>query len=103
MNLARRIAEFLAVGVCTVAFALTTVGICSSLLGSHAAGSCDFVQYWAAGHQLIHHSNPYDEHEILPMERAAGYPSGLPAFIMPNPPTALPLVVALGLFWTQGR
>jgi hypothetical protein len=32
------------------------------------------------------------------MERAAGYPSGLPAFIMPNPPTALPLVAPLGLF-----
>jgi hypothetical protein len=97
-NKLRSIAEFLIVGVCTVTFALTSVGICASMLGSHAAGSRDFVQYWAAGHQVLHHSNPYDEHEILPMERTAGYPSGLPAFIMPNPPTALPLVAPLGLF-----
>ena len=95
----RAIAEFLVVGICTLLFALTTVGICASVLGKDAAGTRDFVEYWAAGHQLVHHSNPYDEHEmILPLERAAGYPSDLPAFIMPNPPTALPLVAPLGLF-----
>jgi hypothetical protein len=95
----RAIVEFLVVGVCTVAFALTIVGICASVLESDAAGTRDFVEYWAAGHQLVHHSNPYDEQKaILPMERAAGYPPGLPAFIMPNPPTALPLVAPLGLF-----
>jgi uncharacterized protein len=95
----RAIAELLVVAICTAAFALTIVGIGSSVLESDAAGTRDFVEYWAAGYQLVHHSNPYDEHEtILPMERAAGYPSGLPAFIMPNPPTALPLVAPLGLF-----
>jgi uncharacterized membrane protein (UPF0127 family) len=93
----RPIAEFLVVAICTAAFALTIVGIFASVLESNAAGTRDFVQYWAAGHQLVHHSNPYDE-TILPMERAAGYPSGLPPFIMPNPPTALPLVAPLGLF-----
>jgi hypothetical protein len=94
----RAIAEFLVVGLCTVAFALTAVGICASVFGSDAAGRRDFIQYWAAGYQLIHHANPYDAVAILPMERAAGYPQGLPAFIMPNPPTALALVVPLGLF-----
>ena len=92
------IATLLAVAVCTLMFAATSMGILASLLGKNAAGSRDFIQYWAAGHQLLHHANPYDEHAILPMELAAGYPSGLPAFIMPNPPTALALVVPLGLF-----
>jgi hypothetical protein len=90
------IAEFLVVGICTLAFVLTAVGILASVLGSNAAGSRDFVQYWAAGHQLIHHANPYDAAAILPMERAVGFPSGLPAFIMPNPPSALLLVLPLG-------
>jgi hypothetical protein len=85
------------VTICTLAFAATSMGILTSLLGKGAAGSRDFIEYWAAGQQLIHHANPYDAAAILPMERAAGFPAGLPAFIMPNPPTALPLVAALGL------
>jgi hypothetical protein len=93
-----RIAILITVAICTLAFAGTSIGILASFLGQNAAGSRDFIQYWAAGRQLIHHANPYDEHAILPMELAAGYPSGLPTFIMPNPPTALPLVVPLGLF-----
>ena len=60
MNLARRIAEFLVVGICTLAFLLTTAGICASLLKSGAAGTRDFVTYWAAGQQLVHYANPYD-------------------------------------------
>jgi uncharacterized protein len=92
----RGVGEFLVVAICTLAFAITAVGIFASLLGSKSAGSRDFVQYWAAGHQLIHHANPYDRATILPMERAVGFPSGLPAFIMPNPPSALLLVLPLG-------
>ena len=70
----RAIAEFLVVGICTLAFALTAVGICSSLLGRDAAGSRDFVEYWVSGHQLAHHANPYDAGAILPMERTVGFP-----------------------------
>ena len=50
------VVEFLAVGICTIAFAFTAVGICASLLGRNAAGLRDFVEYWAAGQQLIHHA-----------------------------------------------
>jgi hypothetical protein len=97
-SLLRRIATLITLAICTLTFAATSVGIFASLLGKDSAGSRDFIQYWAAGRQLIHHANPYDESAILPMEVAAGYPSNLKAFIMPNPPTALPLVVPLGLF-----
>ena len=52
----RVIVEFLIVGICTLAFALTTVGIIASLLEPHAAGTRDFVEYWASGQQLAHHA-----------------------------------------------
>jgi hypothetical protein len=91
----RQIATLITVAICTLTFAATSLGI-ASLLAKNAAGAHDFIQYWAAGYQLIHHANPYDADAILPMERAAGYPQGEAAFIMPNPPTSLPLVAPLG-------
>ncbi len=92
----RAIAEFLVVGLCTVAFALTAVGICASMFGSAAAGTRDFVEYWASGHQLARHANPYDGNAILDLERSAGFPSGVAVLIMGNPPPALLLVLPLG-------
>lgn len=92
----RVVGEFLVVGVCTLALAVTILGICAALLGSNAAGSRDFVEYWASGHQLVDHLNPYDAEAILRLERSVGFPSGLPALIMANPPSALPLVFPLG-------
>jgi Glycosyltransferase family 87 len=91
----RAIPEFIVVGICTVAFVFTALGICASVLGS-AAGSTDFVEYWASGHQLIHRANPYDGDAILRLERSAGFPSGIPVLIMWNLPSALLLVLPLG-------
>ena len=98
MNLARRIAEFLTVGICTLAFLFTAASICASLLGSGAAGTKDFVSYWAAGRQLIHHANPYDGDTILHLEQSAGFPSGDSVLLVRNPPSALLFVVPLGFF-----
>ncbi len=92
----RTIAEFLVVGICTAALALTVVGICAALLGKDAAGSRDFVEYWASGQLLAHHANPFDGNAILGLERSVGYPSDLPVLIMWNPPPALLLVLPLG-------
>ena len=92
----RVIAEFPVVAICTMAFALTLVGIIGSLMGRHAAGSRDFVEYWAAGQLLAHHANPYDGEALLRVERSVGFPSDLPAQIMANTPWALPLVLPLG-------
>ncbi len=102
------LADFIVVGVCTLAFTLTTAGICASLLGKSSAGLCDFVTYWSAGHQLVHRANPYDASAVSRMERFAGYPTSEPPLIMRNPPTSLALVLPLGflgpqwafLFWT---
>ena len=95
-NKRRAIAEFLVVGVCTVTFALTVLGIFASVLGSDAPGRRDFVEYWASGYQLAHHANPYDGVAILRLERSVGFPSGTPVLIMWNPPPALLLVLPLG-------
>jgi len=65
------IVELLVVSICTVALALTVVGICAALLGKDAAGSRDFVEYWASGHLLAHHANPYSGDVILGLERWA--------------------------------
>jgi Glycosyltransferase family 87 len=92
----RVIAEFLVVSICTLLFALTSAGICASVLENDAAGTRDFVEYWASGHQLAHHANPYDGGAILGLERSAGFPSGIPVLIMWNPPPALLLVLPLG-------
>lgn len=75
----------LAVGVSILAFAMR---------GSDVANR-DFITYWAAGQQLVHHQNPYDGPEILRIEQAAGYAHDRP-FFMRNPPTAFFLVLPLG-------
>src|SRR6266702_180409 len=93
----RAIAEFFVVGTFTVAFAFTAIGICTAVLGKNAAGSRDFVEYWASGQQLAHHANPYDVNAILGIERSlGGFPSDIPAMVMGNPPSALLLVFPLG-------
>jgi Glycosyltransferase family 87 len=92
----RTLTEFVVVGICTTALAITVVGICAALLGGHAAGSRDFVEYWASGHILAHHANPYDGNAILGLELSVGYPPELPVLIMWNPPPALFLVLPLG-------
>lgn len=92
----RALTEFLVVGICSLAFALNAVGICVTLLTANYAGARDFVTYWSSGHQLTQHANPYDGIAILRLERSVGYPGDLPALIMRNPPTALPLVLPLG-------
>jgi len=97
----RAIFEFLVVCICTGAFAILAAAIFTALLGRDAAGSRDFVEYWAAGQQLIHHANPYDFQQILKLERSAGYPASMPAQMMPNPPYALLLVLPLGLLGSK--
>jgi hypothetical protein len=98
MKKLRAMTELLIVAICTIAFALTIVGILGSLLGRGAAGSRDFVEYWASGHLLVHHANPYDADLILPLEQAQNFPPGIPALVVPNPPWSLPLIAPLGLF-----
>jgi hypothetical protein len=75
----------LAVGVCILAFAMSR----------STASNRDYISYWAAGHQLVHHGNPYDSESILRLERSAGFADNRP-FFMRNPPTAFFVALPLG-------
>jgi hypothetical protein len=92
----RAIVEFVVVAICTLTFAFTALGIFAALLKPGSAGSRDFVEYWAAAHQLAHHANPYDSVAILQLENSAEFPAGIPAQVLANPPSALLLVLPLG-------
>ena len=59
------------------------------------AGQRDFISYWAAGKQLIHHANPYDGAAIMSLEHTAGYDLNY-RLIMRNPPEALFMALPLG-------
>ena len=93
----RPLIEFFVLCICTFMFALTALGIVLSVLGTNAAGTTDFVEYWASGTQLLHGADPYDTDAILQLERSVGFPPHDPALIMWNPPSALLLVLPLGL------
>ena len=52
--------ESLVVVICTIAFALTAVGILASVLGRGPAGNRDFVDYWVSAP-----ANPHDAQSDL--------------------------------------
>ncbi len=94
----RAIVEFLVICICTLAFVFIVVGICTLLLTGNSSGNRDFVSYWAAGHQLAQHANPYDADSVLRMERSAGLDANSRVILMRNPPSALLLVLPLSFF-----
>jgi hypothetical protein len=72
------------------------VGILVFTLSEKEAASRDFICYWAAGQQLVHHANPYSAAGVLATQQAAGYSHDKP-FFMRNPPIAFFLALPLGL------
>jgi hypothetical protein len=76
----------LAVGIGTLTWALSAASV----------GNRDFIEYWAAGHQLLHGSNPYDLEATMKMEVSAGYAEGNP-LITPSPPVVLILALPIAL------
>ena len=64
--------------------------------------SRDSIAYWAAGHLLLNRQDPYDQREVLRLERQHGYSADRP-LVLRTPPWSLFLVVPLGLadpFWS---
>src|SRR5579863_9116995 len=59
------------------------------------AGTRDFISYWATGHQLALHGNPYDRDAIAGLEHREGLQT-VTVLIMRNPPWALPFAYPLG-------
>lgn len=79
-----------AAGFCFVA------GIFIVGLSDKNATDRDFIQYWAAGKQLVHGANPYDPAAILQIERGAGLNSYHPK-VTYSPPVSFFLIWPLGL------
>ncbi|HXE07855.1 MAG TPA: glycosyltransferase 87 family protein, partial [Acidobacteriaceae bacterium] len=75
---------------------LSAVSILAFALTASSAANRDFISYWAAGKQLVHHANPYDGPAILGWEQSAGF-HGMQPFFMRNAPNAFFLAVPLGL------
>ncbi len=81
--------------VAGLALALTVLFIFTIPVAGNLAASRDFVSYWAAGQQLVHHADPYDREAVSALEHSAGFSYSL-VLIMRNPPWALPLAFPLG-------
>ena len=95
---ARR-SDFAEVSIVTtgaLALALMAIFLCVVPLSGKATSTRDFVVFWATGHQLVQHANPYDPAAMDQLERSAGLAAGYGVLYMRNPPWALPLVLPLG-------
>jgi len=71
------------------------VGILCFAMSSKTAANTDFISFWAAGRQLVHHENPYGGPAISGLEDSAGSHFD-PPLLMRNPPYAFFLVLPLG-------
>jgi len=93
-----RAAEFIIGVIWALASLAMLIGICVLLATGNRPSGRDVISFWAAGHRIATHTNPYDEAATLELERSAGFPTDKDALIMRNPPYALPLVLLLAPF-----
>jgi Glycosyltransferase family 87 len=94
---ARTVLEATVLIVCALAFLVFVIGLCVLLLTGNNPGGRDVVSFWVAGRQLVNHANPYDNAAIRAIELASGFKPSAQTLIMRNPPSALCLVIPLGL------
>ena len=85
------------------------LAILALFLPSSNPGSHTSISYWAAGHQLLHHANPYDGPAILALEQRFGYPADAPLYMRNLPPAAVMGISTAffsprtaSLLWTTG-
>jgi hypothetical protein len=89
--------EAAAVIACSLVFALYVTGICVLLFTSIHPGYRDIGSYWAAGRLIDRHANPYDASAVQKIQESLEFAPGEQPLIMRNPPTALCLVMPIGL------
>jgi hypothetical protein len=64
-------------------------------LSDKSATKRDFIEYWAAGQQLVHGADPYDGAAVMRLERAVGFDGNNPKITF-SPPAAFFLALPLG-------
>ncbi len=80
---------------CGLTLAFTALYLCVIPFNRSLSVSRDFVFYWAAGQQLVHHLNPWDPVMVSQVEHAAGF-TAQGSYYMRNPPWGLVLALPLG-------
>ena len=60
-----------------------------------SAADRDYIEFWAAGQQLVHHRNPYDVLAIYRLEQQEGM-VGVPPRLSYSPPVGFFFVLPLG-------
>jgi len=83
-----------AAGIVAAGFCFVAIVFVASLTEKDASDR-DFIEYWAAEHQLVHGANPYDGSAIFQLERSAGMERDQPE-VMFSPPVAFALALPLG-------
>lgn len=89
---ARRLA---AAAIVVLGFVLVGAAYWKVVPAKSTGSGGDYIGYWAAGQQLAHHQNPYDEAAVLAIERTEGFEQHEPS-ISPSPPAAWVLLLPLG-------
>jgi hypothetical protein len=64
-------------------------------LSNKSASQRDYIEYWAAGQQVVRGADPYDIAGVLAVERTAGYADDQPMITL-SPPIVLLLALPLG-------
>jgi hypothetical protein len=83
-----------AAGIVAVGFLAVAVVIALGMRSANP-GARDFIEYWAAEQQLVHHGNPYDPVALLSVERGGGFNKSQAEFWY-GPPASLVLALPLG-------
>jgi hypothetical protein len=94
-------AEAIGIVVCSAILAEFLFSLCLLFVTGNNPGHHDVVSFWAAGRQIDRHANPYDGPSTLQLERAAGFAANQQPLIARNPPTALCLMMPLGLLQSR--
>lgn len=80
---------------CGLSIAFAALYLCVIPFDRSLSVSRDYVFYWAAGQQLVHHLNPWSSAMVGRVEHAAGF-TAQGSYYMRNPPWALALAWPLG-------
>jgi hypothetical protein len=85
--------KLVAGGIIAAGFSWVVFLFAINLTGKDVAGR-DYIQYWAAGRQVLRHANPYDAEAILRLEQSAG-PGRTEPELSGSPPLVLLLAAPL--------
>ncbi len=78
-----------------LACAFFVIGMFVTFLTDKNASERDFIEYWAAGQQLVHGADPYEPTAILQLQRTVGLEGDEPRVTL-SPPFAFFLMLPLG-------